>query len=118
MESEPQKEFIRQLADEWVSVELPGLDFDYADCIKIIGGLLTATQNQQRTSQIFTAILDQAVELGKSSLWVEREVKFEILAHSIGREELLALELRHAPVMDDRVLDLYNERTRRFSSAT
>ena len=56
------------------------MDFAYADCIKIIGGLLTTIQDQQRTRQTFTAILNQAAELDKSSLWVEREVKFEILA--------------------------------------
>ncbi|AUD06851.1 hypothetical protein [Spirosoma pollinicola] len=92
------------------------MDFAYADCIKIIGGLLTTIQDQQRTRQTFTAILNQAAELDKSSLWVEREVKFEILAHSIGREELLALELKYAPILDDQTLDLYNARKRRFRS--
>lgn len=117
-ESGEYNELMQQLADEWESVELPGVSFAFADCIKIIGGLLTATQDQQRTRQLVRAILYQAVEMSKSSLWVEREIKFETLAQSIGREELLALELKHAPAVDDQTLDLFNDRKRRFRSTS
>lgn len=115
-ESDKHKELIRQLAYAWASVDLPGVGFTYADYIKVLSVFLSAIKDEERTKQIFRAILEQAVDLDKSSLWVEGEIKFETLAHVIGREELLTLELKHAPILDDQTLDLYNERKRRFTS--
>ncbi len=104
------KELIRHLAYEWAKVELPGAGLLYTDYIRIIGQLLTATQSHERTEYIFMGILKQAVELGKSSAWIEREIRFEELAEAVNRTDLVRLQLNYSDPIDDSALDNYNER--------
>ncbi|GAB3050500.1 hypothetical protein [Spirosoma pulveris] len=117
MDSDDYKQFIRQLAYEWAKVELPGVTFLYADYIRIIGQLLTATQRVDTAGHIVRGILQQAVELGKNSAWVEREIRFEELALVTDRMELIRHQLTCSRPVDDLALDAYNERVNRFQSS-
>jgi hypothetical protein len=80
MDAEENKELIRQLAYRWTLAELPDVGFSYADQINVIAGLLRETADAALTESIFTAVLNQAIALGRGSIWVERELRFEGLA--------------------------------------
>ena len=115
MDSNDYRELIRQLAYQWAVVDLPDEGLIYSDYIHVIGSLLTATQDVQRTKYFFKTVLQQAVELNKSSLWVEQELRFETLAEAVERSSLLTLYLKNSEPINDAALDLYNERLTRFS---
>jgi hypothetical protein len=114
-ESEQHKELIEHLAYEWSKFDLPGTHFRYHEYVRIIRLLLTATESLEQTKSIFMTILKQAVELGKTSFWVEREVRFETLAQATDRVELNLSYLKYSGPVDDGALDAYNERKNRFN---
>ncbi|GAB2555081.1 hypothetical protein GCM10027085_52920 [Spirosoma aerophilum] len=116
MEPDPNKELIEHLANEWALIELPGPRPLYVDCMRVVGGLLAVTQSRERTEYLFMGILQQAIQLGKTYFWVEREVRFELLACEMNRSELARLHLRHSEPISDLSLDTYNERVNRFPS--
>ena len=106
---------IRQLAVEWAQADLPGELLTYADYVRSIAGLQQATGDASRTQYIVAAVIKQAGELGKNSVWVAQELRFEALAQSVShRAVLLLLDLEDANAVDDAALDLYNERVKRF----
>ncbi len=108
---------IRQLAVEWAKADLPGELLTYADYVRSIAGLHQAMADVCRTQYIVTAVIEQASDLGKSSAWVARELRFEALAQSSShRAVLLLLDLEDASGVDDAALDLYNERMKRFDT--
>ncbi|GAB2553271.1 hypothetical protein GCM10027085_50900 [Spirosoma aerophilum] len=117
-ESDQYKELIRHLAFEWIQIERPGVHFTYADYVRVIGRLLTATQSADRTTYIFMAVLNQAIQLGKTSAWIEQEIRFEILAEGIERSDLVRIFLYRTDPVDDDTLDTYNERRTRFPSSS
>ncbi|GAB4044902.1 hypothetical protein [Spirosoma litoris] len=112
----PYKELIQTLAFQWVSADLPAGTITYDDYIVDIRTLLLTTQNPERTATVVRAILKQAVELNKTSFWVEEELKFEGMIDGADRNDFLLLELSQADEVDDRMLDTYNERVNRFTS--
>ena len=66
------------------------------------------------------SVLRQAERLGRSSCWVEEELKFEGMIHGADRVDFLRLDLEQTATagnntVDDATLDRYNERTSRFS---
>ncbi|MVM28396.1 hypothetical protein GO755_00015 [Spirosoma sp. HMF4905] len=86
----------------------------YRDYVRTIDYLFDTTGNQQRTIAIFTAVINQAKNLGKSGEWVNKELIFEAGGEfADSRLDLLRMNLQHGPLTDD-VLDLYNERVNRF----
>jgi hypothetical protein len=108
--------FVRQLAYEWAKVDLPTQRLSYRDYIQAVTSLQGSTKNMTKTRTILNAILQQARQLGKSSEWVEQELRFESLAEFIDdRAESLLLDLAHGNVVNDAALDLYNERASRFT---
>lgn len=116
MDAGEDTQLVRQLAYQWVQAKLPTTHLSYADYVRAITGLQQAVGNAQRTTVIFTAIINQARSLGKSSEWIQHELRFEALAEFVeNRADLLLLDLEHGDGVDDEALDLYNERLTRFS---
>jgi hypothetical protein len=114
------QDLIQRLAIRWMKAELANpLDFRLADYHPMIGDLLLATQNTDRTTTILMAVLDQARALGKSSVWVEQELTFESIVDGADRIDYLRYELQLAAdfldgQLTDENLDRYNERLHRF----
>lgn len=116
MEADQAKQLIRQLAYDWVRVELPTHRLTYTDYINTLAGLNTITDDPDRTTAIFTAVLDQAQRLGYSSEWVQSELKFEAQAEAVGDRAAWLLAVVENSGATDKALDQYNERVNRFSS--
>jgi hypothetical protein len=117
MDSQEDTQLIRQLAHQWVRAELPTTHLSYADYVRAIAGLQQTIGNVQRTTALFTVVINQARTLGKSSEWIQRELHFEALAEFVeSRADLLLLDLEHGGPVDDNALDLYNERLNRFTA--
>ena len=115
MDSEATKQVVRQLAYDWVRVELPTHSLTYADYVNTIAGLNTITDDVDRTATIFAAVITQAKALGRSSEWVQQELKFEAQVEAVGdRGKWLRLDVA-ARDASDAALDLYNERVNRFN---
>jgi hypothetical protein len=113
---EEAKVIVHKMALDWFQAKLPGEHMGYVDFIRAINGLLTATRTAKATADIFTGIINQASALGKTSEWVESELRFETQAVAFGnRSELLLSELDLLETVDDASLDLYNERLTRFN---
>ena len=114
MNADEALELARQLAYDWSRVELPNQQLTYTDYITTLTGLSSIIDNADRTSAIFSAVLDQAKSLGRSSEWVQAELTFEAKAEAVGdRPTWLLAELENAGVTDA-ALDRYNERKTRF----
>lgn len=116
LESSPYKELIQTLILQWIRADLPTMgltDFDYMQAIRT---LLLTTQDPERTTAIVQAVLDQAMVLRKTAVWVDQELKFEGMIHGIDRADFLLLDLQQADKLDDAMLDSYNERINRFAT--
>lgn len=110
-------QFIRRLAYQWVQAELPTACLSYTDYVRAIAGLQQAIGNVQRTTAVFFTLINQARALGKSSEWLQHELRFEALAEFVeSRTDLLLLDLEHGGRVDDLALDRYNERLNRFTA--
>ena len=116
METANYKELVSELAMALIKARLAGEHLSYSNSIQVIGSLLMATLDKDCTRHIFMAVLNQAIELGKTYVWVEYELHFEVMATTFNgsRHDAMAYNLKQVPVIDDRVLDLYNERLKRF----
>ena len=114
LDTAPYKELIQSLTLQWVRAELPAAGLTFADYTADIRVLLLTIQELERTSEIVGAVLAQASDLNKTASWVENELKFEGMIHGADRHDFLRLELSQAPVIDDALLDTYNERLNRF----
>jgi hypothetical protein len=115
LNSNPFKELIQQLTLQWVGAELPAEGLTYNDYKNDISILLLTTQNLDRTRAIVMAVLAQATELGKTSAWVEQELKYEGMIEGADRVDFLRFEMEQADTVDDALLDQYNERMSRFN---
>ncbi|WP_018620744.1 hypothetical protein [Spirosoma luteum] len=126
------KVLIEHLALCWVSADLSPewywegerlaepISYLYLDYLRSIGNLLLATQDPDRTEQIFTAVLNQAQALDKSPLWVEQELTFEGIIDGADRSDFLRFDLEQAiqhtdGKVTDELLDQYSERLKRFT---
>lgn len=116
LETNPYKELIRQLAYQWVWAERPAAGLAFKDYINSLQVLLLTTQSPQRTVTIAKTVFKQAVNLDKTSAWVEQELKFEGMLNGVDRADFLLLELQQATGVDDQLLDTYNERPNRFTA--
>ncbi|GAB3958955.1 hypothetical protein GCM10028805_54140 [Spirosoma harenae] len=116
LDTSPYKELIQSLALQWVHAELPAQGISYAEYTSDIRILLLTTQNPERTTEIVTAVLAQAIALRKTSFWVDQELKFEGMIHGADRIDFLKFELSQADDIDDSLLDSYNERISRFTT--
>lgn len=114
LDSSPYKELMQGLAFRWVRAELPAEGLTYTDYLTDIRILLLTTQDPDRTTVIVQAVLDQAVALRKSSVWVDQELKFEGMIEGADRVDFLRLDLQQTGTIDDAMLDTYNERMNRF----
>jgi len=118
---EPYHPFVRQLCLQWTNARLTGgATHQYTDYLTTINTLLLTTQDPDRTRLIFTSVLSQAVQLGRSSLWVEQELQFEGMLHGADRVDFLRLDLAQTAsgnqgFLDDATLDRYNERLARLT---
>jgi len=76
-----------------------------------------STHDKDCTRPIFMAVLNQAIELGKTYRWVVNELLFEVRAITLGenRHAAVANTLKQSSSIDDDELDLYIERLNRFS---
>lgn len=111
------KDLIEHLAVRWTVANLPPdrlrederlpelINYLYLDYVRTIGTLLLTTQSLDRTQLIFMSVLNQAQRLGKSSFWVENELKFEGMVDGADRADFLNFELSQAAHVDDAVLD-------------
>ena len=115
LDSSPYKELIQKLVLEWVHAKLPAEGLTYVDYLTDIRTLLLTTQDPDRTTAIVRAILTQAIELHKTSVWVEQEIKFEGMIEGADRADFLRFELQQVETITDTVLDRYNERMNRFA---
>ncbi|MFD2935310.1 hypothetical protein [Spirosoma flavum] len=80
-----------------------------------MAGLYDVTGSADRTRSIIMVVLDQVKALEKSSEWVARELRLEALAEFVeSRADRLRLE--QAATVDDESLDLYVDRSTRFST--
>ena len=116
LDTSPYKERIQQLAYQWIWAERPAAGLIYQDYVTTLRTLLLTTQNPVRTTAIVKAVLKQAVDLDKTSAWVERELKLEGMLNGVDRADFLLLELQQAGEIDDQLLDAYNERLNRFAA--
>lgn len=113
---EEAKVIVQKLAFSWAHADLPNEHMAYVDFIRAINGLLTATRTARATAYIFAGVINQASALGKTSEWVEGELRFEAQAAAVGnRPKRLLFELSRLEIVDDATLDLYNERLIRFN---
>ena len=117
LEISPYKEAVQTLALEWTQANLPAQGLIYPDYIKAIQVLLLTTQNPDRTALIVRTIVAQAVNLQKTSAWVEHELQFEGMLEGADRTDFLRFELQQMNQVNDAVLDRYNERINRFQTA-
>jgi len=115
LENAPYREAIQTLAQQWVQAELLAQQFSFIDCATTIKTLLLTTQSLERTSTLVNTILDQAVTLRKTSVWVDEELKFEGMIEGADRVDFLRFDLQQATAPDDDLLDRYNERMNRFT---
>ena len=113
LNTSPYKELIGQLAYQWIAADRPAAGRTYDDCLITLRTLLLTTQNSERTLAIVGAVLKQAIELDKSSQWVERELKFKGMLQGVDRADFLLLELGQ---VSDQLLDDCNERINRFAA--
>ena len=117
------KDLIEHLAVRWTAAHLPApVSYRYLDYVQAIGTLLLTTQDTDRTRLIVTVVLNQAIALGRSSRWVEQELKFEGMIDGADRADFLRLDLEQTAsvnnnILDDETLDTYNERLARFSTS-
>lgn len=121
------KDLIEHLAVRWLTAELPPewfwkgerlpepISYLYLDYLVPIGTLLLTTQNSDQSQLIFMSVLNQAQNLGKSSFWVENELKFEGMVDGADRTDFLNFELSQAAQVNDTLLDQYSERLHRFT---
>ena len=115
MDFEEDTQLVHQLAYHWIQAQLPSARVSYADYVRAVADLQHAIGNAQRTTAVFTAVINQARALGKTSEWIQHELRFEALAEFVeNRADLLVLELEHDGRVNDDSLDLYNERLNRF----
>lgn len=115
----PYDGLIRTLALRLANAQLPApISYLYLDYSMAISTLLLTTQSLERVEAIVRAVLDQAQALGKTSVWVENELKFEGMIDGADRADFLNFELSQAAHVDDGLLDAYNERLHRFSPVT
>lgn len=112
----PYKEVIQTLLYQWVQAALPADELVYADYARSVSTLLLTTQNPDRTTTIVRAVLKQAVDLYKTSAWVDEELKFEGMLEGADRADFLLFELHQTGTPDDAQLDRYNERISRFET--
>ena len=117
LDTSPYKELLGQLAYQWIAADRPAASRTYADYVTTLRTLLLTTQNPERTLTIVRAVLKQAIELDKTSQWVEREIKFEGMLQGVDRADFLLLELGQADRVSDQLLDDYNERVNRFATS-
>lgn len=116
LDTSPYKELIQSLVRQWLDTDLPAQGLTYSDFTTTIRILLLTTQNPDHTAVIVKAVLDQAINLQKTSLWVDQEIKFEGMIDGADRVDFLKFELSQATTLDDPLLDSYNERMNRFTS--
>lgn len=115
----PYDGLIRTLALRWANAGLPApISYRYLDYSVAIRTLLLTTQSLERVEAILIGVLDQAQALGKTSVWVENELKFEGMIDGADRTDFLNFELSQAAPVDDALLDAYNQRLYRFSPLT
>ena len=115
LEEGPYKELVCQLAFLWLKAGLPSGELLYGDYLHAIALLLLTTQNPDQTRAITTAVLNQALDLGRSSAWVQQELKVEGILSCGDRADFLRFELSQLRSVDDATLDTYNERMNRFA---
>ena len=124
------KDYVEQLALRWSNANLSSdshwdgqplpepISYLYIDYLHIVGTLLLTTQDTDRTRLLVLGVLGQAQELGRSSRWVEEELRFEGMMHGADRADFLRLDLEQTAsvnnILDDATLDRYNERISRF----
>ena len=89
LDTSPYKELIVQLAYQWVAVSRPAAGRTYEDYIVTLRTLLLTTQNPEQTTAIVGAVLRQAVELDKTSRWVDEELKVEAMLTGVDRADFL-----------------------------
>lgn len=88
------KDLIEHLAVRWTAADLPApISYLYLDYVQAIGTLLLTTQDTDQTRLIVTVVLNQAIALGRSSVWVEQELKFEGMINGADRADFLRLDL-------------------------
>ena len=123
-------DFVEQLARRWSNATLSSdghwdgqpppepVSYLFIDYRHTIGTLLLTTQDIDRTRLLVLGVLGQAQALGRSSRWVEEELRFEGMMHGADRADFLRLDLEQTAslnsVLDDATLDRYNERISRF----
>lgn len=111
---EAEKEVVSRLAYTWFQGELSPGCLAYTDFVNTIAGLNLVTDDPDRTTAIFMAVMQQAKILGRSSKWVQTELTFETKVEAVGdRAKWLRLDVA-AQDASDAALDLYNERITRF----
>ncbi|GAB4019137.1 hypothetical protein [Spirosoma koreense] len=111
---EAESEVVRRLAYSWFRGDLPPGRLAYTDFVNTIAGLNLVTDDPNRTTAIFNAVMQQAKTLGRSSEWVQTELTFETKVEAVGeRAKWLRLDIA-AQDASDAALDLYNERITRF----
>ncbi|MFC5411474.1 hypothetical protein ACFPMF_19280 [Larkinella bovis] len=116
LQRSPYRDLVQTLTRRWVHAQLPALGLTESDYTVTIRTLLLTTQDENRTRLIVDTVLAQAIALHKTSVWVEQELKFEGMIEGVDRADFLLLDLQQAAVLDDAVLDSYNERINRFTN--
>jgi hypothetical protein len=115
LDSSPIKELVQTLTYQWGRADLPTQRMTYADYTTAIRTLLLTIQDPDRTAAIVQAMIAQATDLQKTAEWVEQELKFEGMIDGADRVDFLRFELQQAELVDDGMLDTYNERINRFA---
>ena len=115
MDSQRVGRVIKSLAHEWNKAQLPTEHVDYADYISALSGLYAVTDDLGKTAVVFRGVLRQATQLGRSSQWVARELRFEADALATSdRQKLMFYYVHNEGKGSDASLDLYHQRLNRF----
>lgn len=118
MVSEKNIELFRQLVYHWEEVEGLACTLGFSHYLMAFEELQAITNHIDRTKAIVDGVMRQSSQLGRSPEWILNELKFEAQAERTGdRREWLRTELAAGQASDE-ALDLYNERSGRFTSTT
>lgn len=100
----------------WALAGLPTHSLVHQDFVATLTRLLIATGSTDRTTHIVSEVIKQAIQLERSSEWVQTELTFEAFAEVVGDQQMaLAIDSQSQGAGSEAPLDLSNDRFNRLN---